>query len=923
MKRAITLLAATSAFALSAAVAGEINGRVIGGAETVPLRGAQVTVQETGQKVTTGRDGSFRVTGLDAGSYTLLVTYLGSADSTVSVSLGSDSDTASVNVSLGDAEGDILVVTGQRGSFNAALNQKRNADTNIEVLSADAIGRLPDENVAEAARRAIGLSVANDQGEGRFVSIRGINSNLNATSVNGVRIPSPEAEDRQVALDVIDSDILKNIIISKSLTPDMDADVIGGNIELETLSGLDVDEMFAKVRVGTVYSELADEFGELVSGAYANNYMDGKFGVAGSVSYQSRDFGSENKEVDGGWETAADERFPDEYELRNYDINRERLSAALNLDYQVTEEARVYVRSLYNDFSDQEYRSRVENKFEDGDFAEMRGDVAVIDATADDEYEVDRDIKDRLESQEIYSIQTGLEVIEGPWTKDFSVSYAHSEEEEPNRLDTAFRAKFDAGEFGINVADTMNPLLAFPDASAQAEYFDTDNYELDAIELTNGLSVDEEVALEANFKRDMMWGENPGFLKFGAKYRARDKSYDLDLDVYEPVNDITLTGFGETVDYPLDQIGVTPEPGAIRDFFFSNFADTSVLERADDDTLIESTVADYSAKEDILATYIMGQMQTGPMLLTGGLRIERTEFEARGFVVDEDAETVAQLDTADEYTDLFPSLNMKLDVSDVMVARVGYYRSAIRPNFAAVAPRALTNEDFEVEAGNPDLDRQTANNLDLAVEYYPNGSTLIQAGVFYKKIDDFIAPVFFEGEDNGAGLPVFNGLPYTELSTFQNLENARIFGFELGYQQALDNLPAPFDGLIVGANYTYVDSETTFGGRSISLPGQSENVANAILGYDKGRLDLRAAVSYRDEFIDEIDLDGADRVALDHVQLDLTAKVDITDDIKFFADFKNVNDEAFEAARRYSEGDFLSQYEEYGYSIRAGFIWKN
>lgn len=931
MKRVTTLLAATSAFALSAATAGEITGKVTDADRTVPLRGAEVTVEETGQVVTTDRDGSFRVTGLDGGSYTLIVSYLGTADQTVSVNLASADAISTVTVAMG-TEGDVLVVTGQRGSLNSALNQKRTADSVIEVISADAIGRLPDENVAEAARRAIGISVANDQGEGRFVSIRGINSNLNSTSVNGVRIPSPEAEDRQVALDVIDSDILKNIVISKTLNADMDADVIGGNIELETLSGLDVENMFAKVRVGTVYSELAEEFGELVSGAYANNYMDGKFGVAASVSYQSRDFGSENKEVDGGWSTDLDERFPDEYELRNYDINRERTSVAVNLDYQATENTKLFLRTLYNEFSDQEYRSRVENKLEDGEFVEMRGNIAVIQGVEEDEangieeveYEVDRDIKDRLETQEIYSIQAGGEVVNGLWTNDFSVSFAHSEEAEPNRLDTTFRGKFDSGEFGIDVSDISNPVLAFPDAAAEADYFDTESYELDAIELTNGTSEDEELAFEANFKRDVVWGENPGFVKFGAKYRLRDKSYDADLSIYEPVDDVTLTGFAEAVDYPLDRIGMTPSPFAVRDFFFANINDTNVLELDEGGTAVESTVADYEAEENILAGYIMGQVRKGNFLLTGGVRVEATDFEAQGFITDEDAETFTLLTIEDDYVDVFPSVNAKLDMTDRLVGRAGYYRSAIRPNFAAVAPRALTNEDFEVEAGNPDLDRQVADNFDLALEFYPNDASIIQGGIFYKSISDFISGVFIEGEDTGGGLPIFNGLPYTELSTFQNIGDADVFGFELGYQQALEQLPAPFDGLIVGANYTYVDAEVDFNGTTIQLPGQSETVWNAIVGYDKGRFDLRAAVSYRDEFVDELDIeDGNDRVVTDFIQLDLTGKVDLTENIKFFADFKNVNDEPFQAVRRYSEGDFLSQYEEYGYSIRAGFIWKN
>ncbi len=316
----------------------------------------------------------------------------------------------------------------------------------------------------------------------------------------------------------------------------------------------------------------------------------------------------------------------------------------------------------------------------------------------------------------------------------------------------------------------------------------------------------------------------------------------------------------------------------------------------------------------------MAQADIGALRLTGGFRVEQTDFSASGFVVDEDVvdETTAAADFAvlsadDDYTDLFPSINARYEFSDELIGRAAYYTSAIRPNFGAIAPRALTNEDLEVEAGNPSLDRQQADNLDLSIEWYPNESTALSGGVFFKQIDDFIAGTFTDVPG------VFNGLQYNELSTFENLDDAEIAGLELGYQQALDQLPTPFDGMVIGLNYTYVDAEAKLANRTVQLPGQAENIANLIVGYDKGRLDLRAALSYRDEYLDELDAeDGNDRIVLDHLQLDFTGKYSINDQVEAFVELKNLTDEPFEVIRRYDEGDFLAQFEEYGWSARVG-----
>lgn len=981
MKKSFRAACAASVFALvaampAAALAGVIEGRVSDQSQSVSLEGAIVYIPELGVSAATNRAGEFRFRGVPAGNYTLLVTYVGAEDVEASVSVPNDDATVRQDISLGenvDVVDNILVV-GQRGALNSALSQQKSSDKVITVLSSDAIGQLPDENVAEAARRAVGVNVQNDQGEGRYISIRGANPNFVTTTMNGIRIPSPDADQRQVPLDVIDSDILAGITITKSLTPDVDGDSIGGNVEISTLSGLDQKDLLLKLKAAGIYTDQVDKFGQRYSGVIANNFMDGKLGVAASVAYQKRKFGSENVES-GGPDWVLDESviYPEELELRDYQVTRERFSAALNLDYRPNDTMLLYLHGLYSDFSDQEYRSRVENKFDDADFAGGSGSIATVDGGLDDEYEVDRDIKDRFEDQLIYSFVGGGELRGDALTFDWSASYSYAEESEPERLDSGFSAKFDEGIFGVDVSDPVLPTLAFPDADAEAEYFDSDNYEFDAVERTNGVSKDDEYAVTANLRWDTddLFGA-PGYVKFGGKVRLRDKSYDLDLKIYDGYDgegDLLMTPFVTSVDYALDRVNPVVDPVAFRDFFFMHINDFELNEV---DTALESTGANYSAEEDVYAAYTMFQRYfSSSVSVVAGVRMEHTTYNAIGNNVllqeyedDFDGDVTGSLDPEsvipapavmgdllaeniefeydsddDEtvlevarvynqsvafdksYTDWLPSMNVRWEVTQDVIARLGYYKTIVRPNLEQAAPRTLVEQgedDVEGEAGNPLLERQKAHNFDASLEYYPGNKAVYSVGVFYKDISDFIAPQSFDDMN-------INGVDFDTVLTYVNLPEATLFGIEVNMQQPLDFLPGALDGFIIGANYTYVDGEATLGdGRVITIPGQSSHVATGILGYEKGPIDLRFAATYRGEYLDEINAggEGIDRIVDDHLQFDVSAKYRVTDQFRVFAEFKNLNDEAFVAyLQAPGFGKLNAQYEEYGWSAKFGVMF--
>jgi TonB-dependent receptor len=941
MKTVSMLLAGASVAVLAAAAAqaAEISGRVTEATGTVGLEGAIVRVIETGQTATTRRDGSFRIPSLPAGSYTLEVSYLGADVQTRGVTLDTAVSAVSTNFTLGADVSVVenILVTGQRGQLNSALNRQRAADGVITVISADAIGQMPDENVAEAARRAAGVNIINDQGEGRFVSIRGIDPNLTTGSFNGVRLPSPEAEDRQLPLDVIDADILSGIVISKTLTPDMDGDSIGGNVEIETLSGLDQDTMFLRTRVAGLYTNLAGETGWRGSVSYADRFMDGRLGVSATLSHQHRPFVSRNIESGAEWEEAGGLFFPLEVEYRDYVPVRTRTTAAFNLDFMVDADTRLYARSLYSRFEDEELRQSMAVPFEDGELldAQSAGGRVLFAATGDDEIEIERSLRQRRETQYIYSLVLGGEMFRGPWTLDGQLSWSYAEEDQPDTLYTVMVAEFDSGLFGVDSTDPLRPRLFFGDAATETAFNDAGNYEFDEYELASGLAKDTEWTGSLNARYDApLWG-GAGYIQGGGRVRLREKSFAETVQIWDGIDgpDFTLDQIAGTSDYDLVPFGPAIDPRRTLDFFRAN---RGLLELEAIDSIVDSNVGDYDLEENVYAGYLMQSVETGALRTVYGVRVERTEFSATGnqVLIAEEGSTVGGVELEDDevfitpytvstsYTDVLPSVNFRLEVAENLIARAGYYGSIVRPNPDQTAPRVEIERDDEnaVEgaAGNPDLDRAKADNLDFMLEWYPNRDSVLSAGVFYKRIRGFIAAQTLEDV-------TFNGVAFDELTTFTNIGDAELYGFEANYQQALSFLPGPLDGVIVGANYTWVDSEATLpDGRTIALPRQSRNVANLILGYEYGPLDLRAAVSWRDRYLDVIDEGGPgiDRFVTDHTQIDLSAKYNFTPNFQGFVDFKNINNEPYVAVVRPGGRDLNAQFEEYGWSAVFGVQYR-
>lgn len=893
-----------------------LHGRITDASNTVYFEGAKVLIKELNQSVISTRDGSFRFNKLPVGEYTLEISYIGvpTIERKITISEGQISDKTIVIGERKDAV-DNIIVYGQRAGQAGALNRQKNADNLTSVVSADTIGQSPDQNAAEALQRLPGISIQRDQGEGRFVSIRGIDPNLNNVSINGVNVPSPESGVRSVAMDVIPSELIQSLEVSKTVTPDMDASAVGGSIEVKSLSAFDRQGRSYNATIQGSYNELMEESSPKISGSYTDIFdlsSGYQLGVAGALSWFERKFGSHNVETDGGWgtfeyEDAATgddvERFgAEEIEQRHYQITRERLGAALNFDLHTSATDKYYLRTLYSKFSDDEYRLRNEYKFAKGAIDSTKSadnKAQFVDA------EMDRDTKDRFEEQEILSMVLGGENQVDQWLVEYNLGYSKSSESEPNRIDASF-----AGEGLALGYNTSGPVPALTQSSAAQ---DLSNFELDEIAYENNLSEDESLSFKLDISRDFVWQNNNGQIKFGVKHQAREKFNALDVTIYDGgFNDATAMQFSSAApSYNLGSFGPAIDRNSMRSFVEEN---RSSFEINKIDSDIDSLGGSYTSKEDVTSAYAMVSLDVDQWRIVTGVRYEGTNFETSGnkvdLVVDEvnDSEQVNvspwQVDKS--YSHFLPSLNVKYAPTEQIVARFALTQTIARPSFGDSAAFQIIESEVtedngqtvterKAEVGNPDLKPYESNNLDLSIEYYPGHIGVLSAGLFYKDINNYIVQA--EVQDNG------NWDGFAEVVQPINGGEASLTGIELAWTKNFQS------GFFVSANGTFVDTDD-------NLPNQSDSIGNLMLGFENNSFSARLSTSYQSESFQFTDNDAG--VYQDsHTQVDFTAKYFINDTMQVYFNAVNLTNEPMYLY--HGESAYNYQYEEYGSSFELGF----
>ncbi len=586
------------AMASAPALAAPVSGRITDATGSAGFQGAIVSVVELNRSTVSDRDGRFRFADLPAGSYTLRVQYVGTDAVSRRIDVGSaDLDVGPVQMGADVPVLENVLVVGQLAGQATALNIQRSADSLRTVVSADAIGQFPDQNVAESLQRLPGLSLARDQGEGRFVVIRGLNPALNTTTINGVRVPGPEDDSRQVNLDVISSDLLETLEVTKVATPDMDGDAIGGNIEIKSLSAFDRGGRSITGRVEASYNELRETTNPKAAISYTDIFEfggDNRMGVAASLSWFNREFGSDGIESETGFledPDGADVIGIVEAEQRNYSITRERMSANLNFDWRLGDTTRFHWRNLFSRFSDDEVQLTNAFIFDDGDVESLDDGGAVFsDAT------VEKLSEAREQVQDIFATNIGGEFMAGEWRLGYDLAYAYASAEETDSFGGAW--VLEGVDLAYDYADgRRRPRFFSPDPGL---FNDASAYELDEVVLEPYKTKEDELSFAFNAERGVDWFGQGGSLKFGGKVRLRGKDADFDSTVFEGFgDDYTLADFGlANVRYPFASFGPIASRQALAAFIAANRGSFEVNE---EDTAIERLAADYDLDEDIYA----------------------------------------------------------------------------------------------------------------------------------------------------------------------------------------------------------------------------------------------------------------------------------------------------------------------------------
>lgn len=799
-------------------------------------------------------------------------------------------------------------VVGQAASIDQALKEQRNSDSIKSVVHADGMAQLPDENVAEAVQRLPGVSVERDQGEGRFVSVRGLGPDLNSVTINGTLVPSPESERRAVALDVLPSELVQSLSVIKTLTPDMDANSLGGTVDVKSLSAFDHTGLFYTGSSEASYDKNTHQTSPKFSGAVSDRFSLGdgidNFGVAAALSWQKRDFGSDNVETGGAWDFEQGARL-EEFEQRDYDISRERSGGGLNFDYKPDDLSSYYLRTLYSRYKDSETRNATSLEFADPQAAGELGDT-----------EGARKLKQRVETQEIQSYVVGGERMSGLWTLSGQAGYSRSSEDSPGHIaNAAFTGIDDFADSGFYDNDKPRPIIG------QA-FYDPANFSLDKVEWEKQNTTDTEKNLRLDLARDYDFKGYASQVKFGGKVSRRNKDNDLDAWVYEDFDDLgfsddqlNLSRFKNgSVDYRLGRFGPGISGSAIKQLIGG-------LNQADFYDEAESRVNDFKISEDINAGYLMNTVDIDDWRFIAGLRYEGTEFEAKGTGVTDGSFT--STDTKRKYHHWLPGLHARYQLDKNTQVRAAWTKSVVRPTFGQTAP-GFVIEDDEATFGNPELKPLESSNLDLGIEHYMGRAGTVSAFVFYKDIKNFV----YNTDLAGTGAWV----DFTEAHTFANGDSAKLYGLELAYSQKFDWLPAPWNGLLLGANTTFSRSDAQIKGfdavsgtnrkRSIDLPNQSDTVGNLMLGWENDTLSLRLSANYKSDYLYELASinDKAHDLHVDaQTFIDFSARYSLTKNLQVSFEAQNLTDEPYFVYTGHRS--YNGQYEEYGPTYKLGLTF--
>ncbi|MFB0517588.1 MAG: TonB-dependent receptor [Candidatus Neomarinimicrobiota bacterium] len=949
----LILLLGTNIFAATGKIAGTVRDADTG----APLPGANVVLEGTALGAATNRDGMFQIPRVPAGEYTLEVSYIGYRNVSFPITVEAD-QIVEQDIAL-DFEviaGKEVVVTAQLEGQAAAINQQLASNTIVNIVSADKIQELPDQNAAESVGRLPGISIMRDAGEGQKVVVRGLSPRFNSITVNGERIPSTDPLDRSVDLSMLSPDVLAGIEVFKALTPDRDGDAIGGAVNFVVRKA--PEGLRTNVRAQTGYNGHETEYGQYQgSTSISNRYLKNKLGLVltgstqranRSSDYMDAEYVFKGEKADGTAIIYINQlNLGDRFEVRR------RHSASLAVDYEL-ENGELLFNSFWGKTDRDETRRRRRFGIE--------------------ECRQERTMRDRQLSTQLWTNAMSGKHLLFPQSLninlDWRASYSSTKQETPFSHTVRFYelSALDKNKIVLDQGPEPVPEAAYN--NLQDTFFKYSIFDLDWVD-------DADLTGKLDLKMPVTLGRSmAGYFKIGGKYRGKFRDRD--------VSTLETSHFG-TVDYlpekypdrwdlnsslnikfdnfddPDYSAGEFLEgkyefgPGlvidALNDFYYTyrheyfhdNPLDT--LYEYDPEVLIES----YEAGEQIIAGYAMMELNLGPrLMLLPGFRYERTINDYATVyampVTTDDEERLTLMGVIDTTgyrvsDELLPMFHIRYKPTTWFDIRLAATRSLTRPDYYNLVPWRNFKEDGSIlEQGNPDLDPVKSWNYDAFFSFYGRLG-LFTLALFSKEVEnvDYIRTRRISEETR-----VEYGLRYLDtIVQPENVEDVtQVRGFEIELQTNLKRLPSPLDGIVLYANYSRVFSETFYPFlliehetvfpwgeicidtvRTAPMIGQADYIANLAVGYEKGGFSGRLSMIYQGKILKKVDRrEELDEYDNDFIRWDITMQQELLKGINLYLNLNNVTDR--------SEGTYLWKevfptYEEYfGWTADLGIRYE-
>lgn len=886
-------------------------------------------------------------------------------------------------------EAEIVIVTGSRPiqeSDRAALNVQRNSIALVSVVSADEAGRLADQNIADALSRLPGIAVEKDQGQARYINLRGQPRRWVNISIDGINIISPEGRDTRY--DNIPTAIASQIVVNKAVTPDMPGDSVAGNVNIKTRSAFDYRGRRITGNLSLGRLDLGGGREIDTSLVVADKFFDEKLGVLAQVSFYEREQITDNWETDpyvrsGSTTSGVDRRpgsetrrFAREYENKPYRLTRGNISGSLRADWRPTDTDKLFVQSVYSEFTDAELRNNYIFRMDNGATNTMATLCPAIAAPQTTSGFADICSGNTPTLGTVYGAQINANFRTGDikeyifintvggdherfgWDINWRLNFTETENGEdligtpsfqsPSTVTSRPTVAYNFTDVANNTVRLFRTVVTGNVRSRGAAVTNIDDFPLNFVDIRDAEGGDITAAwtgkLDAN--RDITAFGFDTSVKIGGLYTTRTKKRRI-KEYRARLADFTAANVAPPTynDFAID--GAFKGEYALGYNFRYYSADKvgdliAGLKARRIGSFQDGSGEFYEVSEDILAAYAMATVkQTWGNVVFGG-RIERTENTSTALPAIGGVRKITTVGS--EETAFYPSLHVNYDLTDDMKLRFNINTGASRPDYDELAPNfSIDDSPNTISGGNPDAKPEKAIGFDAYFEYYMKPQGYLQVGFFYKNITDALYQ-----QQSTFGSDILNtidrdrsGYTYT---TLRNGGDGYIRGVDIAYNQFAEqlveanNLPDWMGGLGVRLSATFSESEISVPAlglaspaRKAALPGASDVVYNAALVFEKYDISLKLAYQFRTKWLQSVGgyttinnvivPDGnGDIYWNDSEGLNFSARYQINDTFEVTFDGVNLLDSP---GRRFADSQTNPvEYESFGARYLVGFKFK-